>query len=188
MQEPRRWRWLQLHLLSLTVACGSAAPASPGPSAPSTDDSAQRSGSGDKASEGATEASKASAAAKPEPPVEAELPQGSRVLQVGDSFADALGLELGKLLKQSGLRTSLETKTPSYIGEWAYGAALPKAIAQFNPDLVLVTLGANELEIPEPQQRVGPVQRLVKSLGGRPCVWILPPLYRNRWRDKQSVL
>jgi lysophospholipase L1-like esterase len=101
------------------------------------------------------------------------------VLQVGDSFAAALGVELGKLLKHSGLRTSLETKTPSYIGDWAFGPVLRKAIADYNPDLVLITLGANEVEIPVPAQRVGPVQRLVKSLGDRPCVWILPPLWKQ---------
>jgi lysophospholipase L1-like esterase len=112
-------------------------------------------------------------------PRSSELPPGTRVLQVGDSFADALGKELGKLLKQAGLRTLLETKTPSYIGDWAYGPVLPKALSRFDPDLVLVTLGANELEIPEPAQRVVPIQRLVKLLGDRPCVWILPPLWKQ---------
>jgi len=107
------------------------------------------------------------------------LPQGSKVLQVGDSFADALGMELGKLLKQAGLRTSLETKTPSYIGDWAFGPGLKKAISGYDPDLVLITLGANELEIPVPEQRVGPIQRLIQSLGDRPCVWILPPLWKR---------
>jgi lysophospholipase L1-like esterase len=101
------------------------------------------------------------------------------VLQVGDSFADALGKELGKLLKAAGLRTSLETKTPSYIGDWAYGPHLKQLLASYDPDLVLITLGANELEIPAPEQRVVPVQRLVTSLGGRPCVWILPPLWKQ---------
>ena len=109
----------------------------------------------------------------------AELPAGTKVLQVGDSFAAALGVELGKLLKHSGLRTSLETKTPSYIGDWAFGPVLRKAISDYNPDLVLITLGANEVEIPVPAQRVGPIQRLVKSLGNRPCVWILPPLWKQ---------
>jgi hypothetical protein len=112
-------------------------------------------------------------------PALAELPAGTKVLQVGDSFAAALGIELGKLLKHSGLRTSLETKTPSYIGDWAFGPVLRKAISDYNPDLVLITLGANEVEIPVPAQRVGPIQRLVKSLGDRPCVWILPPLWKQ---------
>jgi hypothetical protein len=98
---------------------------------------------------------------------------------VGDSFAAALGIELGKRLKAAGVRTSLEYKTASYVPTWAFGPELPKLISSYQPDLVLVTLGANELEIPEPAQRVGAVQRLVKKLGDRPCVWILPPLWKQ---------
>src|SRR6185295_18937268 len=43
------------------------------------------------------------------------LPKGTRVLQIGDSFAAALGGELSKLLKEAGLRSTLEYKTASYI-------------------------------------------------------------------------
>ena len=192
MQKPRRWRWLQLHLLPLVAAaCACAATPNPGPAAapvavPAASPSAPAGPSG------ATAAAAHQATPLPGAAVEtplghadapsastSELPTGTKVLQVGDSFADALGVELGKLLKQAGLRTSLETKTPSYIGDWAFGTLLRKAISDYDPDLVLVTLGANELEIPAPAQRVGPIQRLVKSLGGRPCVWILPPLWKQ---------
>jgi hypothetical protein len=106
------------------------------------------------------------------------LPAGTLVLQVGDSFAAALGIELGKRLKAAGVRTSLEYKTASYVPTWAFGPDLPKLIDQYKPDLVLVTLGANELEIPDPPQRAGAVKRLVQKLGDRPCVWILPPLWK----------
>ncbi len=180
MQKPRRWGWLQLHLLPLAVACGSAAPASPEPATPAPAEASRSEDANAEDTQGAdappsrdTKKSASSPRAAP-----AELPKGTRVLQVGDSFADALGIELGKLLKQSGLRTSLVTKTPSYIGEWAFGPALPKALSQYNPDLVLVTLGANEVEVPVPEQRTRAVQRLVKVLGDRPCVWILPPLWK----------
>jgi len=103
---------------------------------------------------------------------------GSKVLQVGDSFAAALGIDLGKKLRAAGVRTSLEYKTASYVPTWAFGPELTKLIDSYNPDLVLVTLGANELEIPDPPQRVGAVKRLVKKIGDRPCVWILPPLWK----------
>jgi hypothetical protein len=116
------------------------------------------------------------AAAPPVAPV--ELPVGTKVLQVGDSFAAALGIELGKRLKAAGVRTSLEYKTASYVPTWAFGPDLPKMVSTYQPDLVLVTLGANEIEIPDPAGRAGAVQRLVKKLGDRPCVWILPPLWK----------
>jgi hypothetical protein len=189
MQKSRRWRWLQLHLLPLVAACAAAPP----PSSTSANTEAPTAGA---AAAGpapmpiaATPAEPHTISSAPRLPVDSasplepspalDLPVGTKVLQVGDSFADALGVELGKLLKHSGLRTSLETRTPSYIGDWAFGSVLRKAIADYNPDLVLITLGANEVEIPVPAQRVGPVQRLVKSLGDRPCVWILPPLWKQ---------
>jgi hypothetical protein len=191
MQKPRRWRWLQLHLLPLAAACASAPPpastvAAASPEAPPT----SAAPASPVATPAATPAEPQETSPPPRLPVDSvsvpasspalvDLPAGTKVLQVGDSFADALGVELGKLLKHSGLRTSLETKTPSYIGDWAFGPMLRKAISDYNPDLVLITLGANEVEIPVPAQRVGPIQRLVKSLGGRPCVWILPPLWKQ---------
>jgi hypothetical protein len=184
MQEPRRWRWLQLHLLPLAVACASAPPprsdtsVRPSAAAEVAPPAAEPEPAGEPESVAAEAASAAPGANAPAP-ASKELPRGTRILQVGDSFADALGKELGKLLKESGLRTTIETKTPSYIGDWAFGPTLPKMLARFDPDLVLVTLGANELEIPEPAQRVGPIQRLVKLLGERPCVWILPPLWKQ---------
>lgn len=194
MQEPRRRRRLQFHLLPLAVACGpfvalavacSAAPPPASVAAVVSPSASEVASPAPLAAPSVSASTSASPAPEPEPepsssaaPASAALPSGTKVLQIGDSFADALGKELGKLLRASGLRTALETKTPSYIGDWAYGPTLPKLLASFDPDLVLVTLGANELEVPEPARRVVPVQRLVKQLAGRPCVWILPPLWK----------
>jgi hypothetical protein len=184
MQEPRRWRGLQLYLLPLIVACGAASPptsetptsvAPPAPSEP---------GAAPPPAEPMAPAPSVATPA-PLPPVATttapspdDLPAGTKVLQVGDSFAAALGIELGKRLKAAGVRTSLEYKTASYVPNWAFGPDLPKMVSTYQPDLVLVTLGANEIEIPDPAQRAGAVQRLVKKLGDRPCVWILPPLWK----------
>ena len=181
MQEPGRWRRLQLHLLPLAVACASAKTPPPDTSGEGTTTTAASAPAPVTAKpiDPASASGTASVASAAKEPSHEELPKGTRILQVGDSFADALGIELGKLLKQSGLRTSLETKTPSYIGDWAFGPTLPKALSLYDPDLVLVTLGANEIEIPEPAQRAQPIQRLVKLLGDRPCVWILPPLWKR---------
>jgi len=100
------------------------------------------------------------------------------VLQIGDSFAAALGVELGKLLKEAGLRTSLEYKTASYIPNWSYEGDIPKYVANYQPDLVLITLGANEIEIPKPDERIKPIKHIVSLMGGRPCVWVAPPLWK----------
>lgn len=176
MQKSRRWRGLELDLLSvgLLVACAAAPPSAaavepPKPSrapvavAPVPVDSAP--------------VAEPVAAPVPVPVVE-PLPKGTLVLHIGDSFAAALGVELGKLLKGAGLRSALEYKTASYIPNWSYGGEIPKFVSNYQPDLVLITLGANEVEIPKPEERIKPIKHLVSVLGGRPCVWIGPPLWK----------
>ena len=106
------------------------------------------------------------------------------MLHIGDSFAGALGVPLGKKLKAAGLRSVLEFQTSSYIPTWASGKELPAYVARYSPDLVIITLGANEFELANPEQRVGSVKRLVQKLDGRPCVWVSPP----RWKADTGVL
>src|SRR5690606_13535219 len=79
------------------------------------------------------------------------LPEGTTVLHVGDSFAGALGLALNKRLREAGIQGVLKYRTASYIVEWAHQNELETYLAQYQPDLVLISLGANELEITEPE-------------------------------------
>jgi lysophospholipase L1-like esterase len=127
----------------------------------------------------------ASSSAPPTPPVPPpELPKGTLVLHVGDSFAGALGVPLGKKLKAAGVRSVLEFQTSSYIPTWASGKELSEYVSRYSPDLVIITLGANEFELANPEQRVHSVKRLVQKLDGRPCVWVSPP----RWKQDTGVL
>lgn len=187
MQKSRRWRGLELNLLSvgLGLACTAAPPANAPPSAPAPANSSPTSSVPAAAdSQSAPVAnSESSPASAPEPvvapePVAEPVPKGTRVLQLGDSFAAALGGELGKLFKEAGVRSTLEYKTASYIPNWSYEGDVPKFVANYQPDLVLITLGANEIEIPKPEERIKPIKHLVSTLGGRPCVWIAPPLWK----------
>ena len=118
------------------------------------------------------------------PPEADQLPRGTLVLHVGDSFAGALGVPLGRRLKAAGLRSVLEFRTSSYVPTWASGTELPGYVARYNPDLVIVTLGANEFDLQNPEQRASAVRRLVRELRGRPCVWVSPP----RWKQDSGIL
>lgn len=204
MQKSRCRRGLEFDLLSLSLslgasvgllaACASQPAAATTPasqatpvasvSAPVETASARASVSAAPATTPAPDADpslapKASApAGSADAPASQALPKGTLVLHIGDSFAAALGIELGKRLKAVGVRNALEFKTASYIPNWSFGGDIPNFIAKYHPDLVLVTLGANEIEIPKPEQRVGAIRHLVAELGGRPCVWIAPPLWK----------
>lgn len=188
MQKSRRWRGLEFDLLSvvLLAAC-SATPAASTPPTTNAEPPATASTPSATASSPSlpadsetkpnpappTQAAVAAPEAAPEP-----MPKGTRVLQIGDSFAAALGGELSKLFKDAGVRSTLEYKTASYIPNWSYEGDVPKFVSNYRPDLVLITLGANEIEIPKPEERIKPIKHLVSSLGGRPCVWIAPPLWK----------
>ncbi len=194
MQKSRRWRGLELDLLSLgllALGCGGSAAPVNAPEAPATNTSSAPVSPPPSASvtpapsaAAAVDATPAEASApKPAEPAPAAsaapLPKGTLVLQIGDSFAAALGIELGKRLKAEGVRSALEYKTASYIPNWSFGPEIPEYLGKYHPNLVLVTLGANEIEIPKPEQRAGAIKHLVSVIGGRPCVWVAPPLWKQ---------
>lgn len=113
--------------------------------------------------------------ADPGPPP--TVPAGTTVLHIGDSMAGALGIALNEELKKAGVKGVLRFKTASFIPTWAWSKDLPVLLANHKPDLVLITLGANEVAIKDPEIRAKTIQKLVKALDGRPCVWIAPPLW-----------
>jgi hypothetical protein len=124
------------------------------------------------------EAKDEAARARPaEPP---PLPDGTVVLHVGSSTALALGRYLAKELEASGTKYFVHGKESTFIPQWA-GASmgLAKLVATYNPDLVLVSLGGNETGIPNPGNRAGAIQRIVKIIDNRPCVWIGTPEWKS---------
>lgn len=117
---------------------------------------------------------------EPEPePQPAALPTGTRVLHIGDSFAGALGYELNRLLAEHQVRGFLKYEKSTYIPTWAWGKELPLLLSRYRPDLVVITLGGNELQIPEPEKRAETVQRLIGRLGDVPCVWVGIPVWEG---------
>jgi hypothetical protein len=121
----------------------------------------------------ATDSGTPQASALPPP-----LPKGTTVLHVGDSMADALGKSLKRELEQRGIKNYLVAKEATYIPQWAgFKMELSLHIARRKPDLVIVTLGGNEVKMPDPKVRVDAIKRLVAKIGDRPCLWIAAPLW-----------
>lgn len=112
------------------------------------------------------------------------LPKGTTVLHIGDSFAGALGIDLNREFEKAGVRGVLKYQTASYIPTWAWDKDLDTYLRRYQPDLVIVTLGANELEIVDPSERIPTIRRLVDRISDRPCLWIGPPL----WEGARDVL
>lgn len=174
-------------LLLLLARCASApaAPAPREPAAPTIDPSTSASVP---ASVPASASSTAASAAVPvvEAPVAATatvsapppIPTGTAVLHVGDSFAVAgFAQALRPRMSALGVRYEVRAETSSYTTTWAGKMGL--LIANTQPDLVIVNLGANEFTIPDPPSHASAVRRIVKAIGTRPCVWVSPPSWRK---------
>lgn len=116
------------------------------------------------------------------------LPAGRTVLQIGDSFAGALGLELNQELAHRNVRGIVKYETATYIPTWASGPRLDAYLSAYKPDLVLITLGGNDLEVADPQSRSRSIRRLVSRLHGRPCVWVGIPLWDKAPRALLHVI
>ncbi len=116
---------------------------------------------------------------KPEPVLPPPLPEGTVVLHVGSSSAGALGIELDKELEARGVKGYLKAEQSTFIPQWAYDKmGLKELLSRYKPDLVIVSLGGNETQIPDPTQRIKSIKRLVSTIGDRPCVWVGTP----RWK------
>jgi lysophospholipase L1-like esterase len=104
---------------------------------------------------------------------------GTKVLHVGDSFAGALGLPLSALFEQAGIKSVLKHTDASYLTDWAWNGELQKMLWKYNPDLLIITLGANELAIADPEQRIKTIKKITSLVGDRPCVWVAIPLWKG---------
>jgi hypothetical protein len=102
-----------------------------------------------------------------------------RVLHVGDSMVPLVGNYLRPLFRRSGARYHIVALESSSTLSWDGERRLQELMYEQGPDLVLISLGSNELFDPKPERRAGAIRRLVADLRGRPCLWIGPPAWKQ---------
>lgn len=100
------------------------------------------------------------------------------MLHIGDSFTLAgFAQALKPRMKALGARYEVRAETSSFTTTWS--AKMERLVANTQPDLVLITLGANEVANTDPAAHAPAVRRIVSAIGNRPCVWISPPSWRK---------
>ncbi|MBN9159514.1 MAG: hypothetical protein BGO98_40540 [Myxococcales bacterium 68-20] len=103
---------------------------------------------------------------------------GKKVLHVGDSmvggrfgltraFESKLSAEGAKIVRHTTVSETLSSfdKTPT----------LKDLIRTHDPDIVVITLGANDANVPHPEVYAHNIENVVKRVGDRECWWIGPP-------------
>ena len=120
-----------------------------------------------------------SASAAPAP---ATPPPPKVVLQLGDSMVggyNALAKALAPRFEAMGAHFVRDWQDSVDIGVYDREHRIQDLLKKHSPDLVLVTLGANDVTIPSPwvlAKNVASIARKV-SEGGRACYWLTPPLW-----------
>jgi hypothetical protein len=110
-----------------------------------------------------------------EPPA---IPPGTAVLHIGDSFALAgFAKALKPRMKALGVRYEVRAETSSFTTTWS--GKIELLVANTQPDLVIINLGANEVANIDPAAHAPAVRHIVSAIGGRPCVWVSPPSWRK---------
>ena len=129
----------------------------------------------------------AAADAAVEAAVESGPPVPRVVLHVGDStVGDGGGLELAleKRFKAIGTREfHHDAWVSASIWSVEHTDKLKKMLLRYRPDLVILTLGTNDVFHPTPGMLGGPIADIAHkaaTVGGkRPCWWIGPPTWKK---------
>jgi hypothetical protein len=120
----------------------------------------------------------ASTVAPSSPPEVAAWPAAARyVLHVGDSslgFERGLALEMAARFKKAGVRYEAVTELDGGLHSFATSRKLAELVGWKKPDVVLLTLGMNNLTVAHPEEYEADVKSIVAQVGDRTCWWIGP--------------
>lgn len=101
------------------------------------------------------------------------------VLSVGDSFNGAFSLALEKKFHAEGTTFVRDTWVAVAISTFAREPRFGDLVKKHDPDLVLVNLGANDIDDGDPEAAAKHVRAIVEKIGDRDCYWIAPALWKK---------
>jgi len=113
--------------------------------------------------------------------------KGTWVLHIGDSFVDAsFQQNLRPHFLAAGAKYFSNAATAAYTTQWASDRDLDGWLAR-RPSLVIVTLGANEVDVPFPLAHARAIAGISRKIAaaGASCVWTTPPLWKG---DDKGIL
>lgn len=112
------------------------------------------------------------------------------ILHIGDSFvATGFAQTLRPKVEGLGKTYKVAYKTSSYTTTLPKDIGLSDLVAQYQPSLTIVTLGANEIPLANAATRRTAIRRIVEEatrFGS--CVWTLPPTWREDGNEILDVI
>jgi lysophospholipase L1-like esterase len=108
---------------------------------------------------------------------------GKTVLHIGDSMVGGqagLTRALEAKFKAAGAKKFVsDTIVSSGISSFAQQPRFKQALLRHKPDIVIITLGANDVFVPHPETLTPHVQSIVKKAGAHECYWVSPATWKK---------
>lgn len=106
------------------------------------------------------------------------LRAGDRVLLIGDSLAQGLAPPLAQLAKADSVVLTGRGRQSTTIGQWAVQSWLGQALAEGPFELVLISLGTNDMKLASPTSEAPAIQAILQTVQatGARMVWVAPPV------------
>jgi lysophospholipase L1-like esterase len=153
-------------------------------------------GRGERAREVGSDAAPAVASTTPptvEPTPDAAPPpkKYSRVLHTGDSMVGGgLCKALQPRFEAEGAKFYRDVWESGRIFQFAASDRIPKLLKKIDPDLVILTLGSNDVWLNEPDRIASSAEKIAKmvSEGGRDCWWLAPPVWKAYFKGIVELL
>lgn len=106
-----------------------------------------------------------------------------KLLLIGDSMTILVGNRMAYYGAQNDYDVTSVTWYSSSTQVWGECDTLAYFIKEYDPDFIVVTLGSNELFIRNIDDRSKYVEKLMKTMGDIPFVWIGPP----NWKEDTGI-
>ena len=104
--------------------------------------------------------------------------KGKKVLHVGDSMVGGnwgLTRALEAKLEPEGAKVVRHTKVSETLKSMDQDPTLKDLLRTHEPDIVIITLGTNDTDVPYPEVYAKHVANIAKRVGTRECWWMGPP-------------
>jgi hypothetical protein len=100
----------------------------------------------------------------------------ARILHIGDSHV-SFGFKraLARRFREAGATFKQKSWKGSRTKSWVASGKARRLIAEFQPTVVVVTLGTNEMKYDKPERQLSWIRALVDRIGARMCYWLGPP-------------
>jgi hypothetical protein len=106
---------------------------------------------------------------------------GKTVLHVGDSMVGGnwgLTKALDQRFTGEGAKFIRDYKVSESIVSYDKSPKLKDLLAKHHPDIVIITLGTNDVFVPYPASMAGNIRNIVGRIGARECYWMGPPTWK----------